>query len=205
MSAMKPSLVLLIALLCPLVWAEDLSIASTERDAGTDNPAPSDTVLVALPGPPPAAEASPRKAPQTAPSARPALSLPPEFLPESALYLQQQIGHWTLAQARSLLGEPLHQRPAFGESRAVTGQIFAFSDPTKRYKQLELTFARESGVLQEVFAYPSEMTWQDCRRRWGAHVTPADAPKGRKFYSYSDRHLDVLVDPAGKVLSLGLY
>jgi hypothetical protein len=203
---MKSSLVLLVALLCPLVWAEDVSVTSTERDAGADNPVPSDTVLVSLPGPAPVAAPVPSpKAPEAPWSAGPKPPLPPEFLPESAFYLQQRIGHWTQAQARSLLGEPLHQRPAFGESGAVTGQIFAFPDPTKRYKQLELTFAHDSGLLQEVFAYPPEMTWQDCRRRWGANVTAAEAPKGRKFYSFTDRHLDVLVDPAGKVISLGFY
>ena len=31
------------------------------------------------------------------------------------------------------------------------------------------------------------------------------ANKGRKFYSYLDRHLDVLVDTGGNVISLGLY
>ena len=31
------------------------------------------------------------------------------------------------------------------------------------------------------------------------------ANDGRTFYSYMNRHLDVLVDPSGKVVSLGLY
>ena len=35
-------------------------------------------------------------------------------------------------------------------------------------------------------------------------VSAADA-QGRKFYSYTNRRLDVLVDPDGKVISLGLY
>jgi hypothetical protein len=49
------------------------------------------------------------------------------------------------------------------------------------------------------------MTWQDCRRQWGGEVSATEAAKGRKFYSYVDRRLDVLVDSAGKVISLGLY
>ena len=36
-------------------------------------------------------------------------------------------------------------------------------------------------------------------------MPPPTPTKGRKFYSYVNRRLDVLVDPAGKVISLGLY
>ena len=44
------------------------------------------------------------------------------------------------------------------------------------------------------------MTWQECRRLWGAHVTARKAKQGRTFYSYLNRRLDVLVDPTGKVI-----
>ena len=49
------------------------------------------------------------------------------------------------------------------------------------------------------------MTWQECRRLWGARVTAHKSNQGRTFYSYLNRRLDVLVDPAGAVISLGLY
>jgi hypothetical protein len=49
------------------------------------------------------------------------------------------------------------------------------------------------------------MTWQACRRVYGASVTAADAEQGRKFYSYLNRRMDVLVDASGKVISLGFY
>jgi hypothetical protein len=45
----------------------------------------------------------------------------------------------------------------------------------------------------------------ECRRQWGANVSAAEANKGRRFYSYMNRRLDVLVDQGGKVISLGLY
>jgi hypothetical protein len=32
-----------------------------------------------------------------------------------------------------------------------------------------------------------------------------NARKGRSFYSYPERRVDVLVEPSGKVVSLGLY
>ena len=63
----------------------------------------------------------------------------------------------------------------------------------------------KSGTLRTVFVYPPRLTWQECRRLWSGPVAAADAAQGRKFYSYTNRRLDVLVDPAGKVISLGWY
>jgi len=56
-----------------------------------------------------------------------------------------------------------------------------------------------------VFVYPWNMTWQECRREFGANVSATAANKGRIFYSYVNRKLDVLVAPGGLVISLGLY
>jgi hypothetical protein len=124
---------------------------------------------------------------------------------EVAAYCQKQIGHWKESDARKLLGEPKHHRPAYDEKHAVNGTIFAFADPTSKYKELELDFDQKSGSLRTVFVYPPRLTWEECRRQWNGPVAAADAAQGRKFYSYTNRRLDVLVDPAGKVISLGWY
>ena len=87
----------------------------------------------------------------------------------------------------------------------MNGTIYAFNDPTSKYKELELDFDLQSGTLRTVFVYPPRLTWQQCRRLWNGPVAAADAAQGRKFYSYTNRRLDVLVDPAGKVISLGWY
>ncbi|MFY9726770.1 MAG: hypothetical protein WB579_18200 [Bryobacteraceae bacterium] len=130
---------------------------------------------------------------------------PPAFEQNSALFCQKMIGEWTADDARFLLGQPVRERPAYGDNQTVNGRIYAFSDPTGRYKELELDFESGTGLLRTVFVYPQNMTWQECRRQWGGEVSATEANKGRKFYSYMDRRLDVLVDPAGKVISLGLY
>jgi hypothetical protein len=130
---------------------------------------------------------------------------PAGFEDDSAVFCQTKIGHWTEADARALLGEPLRQRLALGQDQSETGLILAFADPTGRYKELELDFSNQTGALRGVFAYPWKMTWQECRRLWGARITARKANQGRTFYSYLNRRLDVLVDPAGKVISLGLY
>jgi len=49
------------------------------------------------------------------------------------------------------------------------------------------------------------MSWQECRKLWGGNVHSTQANKGRIFYSYVNRRLDVLVDGSGNVISLGLY
>jgi hypothetical protein len=130
---------------------------------------------------------------------------PAGFDSDSALFCQAMIGVWTEAEARALLGEPTRQRLAIGEDQSESGLILAFADPTGHYQELELDFANETGVLRGVFAYPWKMTWQECRGLWGADVLARKANLGRTFYSYLNRRLDVLVDPAGKVISLGLY
>ena len=118
---------------------------------------------------------------------------------------RKRIGQWTEADARKALGAPLRSRSAMDERKHANGTIHAFADPTSRYRQLELDFDSKTGTLRTVFAYPRQLTWQQARRIWRGEVSAAEAPAGRKFYSYSNRRMDVLVDPAGKVISLGLY
>lgn len=194
---------------------------------------PDDDVMVTLPGPaaakviappPPApvpapaapvpvAENIPKPAPVPDPDeeARPILHraprpiYPAEFEKDSAFFAQKRIGEWNQPDAYNLFGEALRERPAIDDDMTVNGRIYAFSDPTGRYRELELDFDSEGGMLRTVFVYPWKMSWKDCIKLWGTKVNSTDASKGRIFYSYMNRHLDVLVDPAGKVISLGLY
>jgi hypothetical protein len=184
-------------------------------------PEPADNLVVTLPGAPapaPLLKSGPQASallgvpPAPAPDDhRPLLRraphpiLPAEFDRDSGFFCQKLIGAWTARDAYNLFGDPLHQRPAFDDDRTANGQIFAYSDPTGRYREIELDFAKDTGLLRTVFVYPWKLSWQDCRRAWGAKVQSTGANNGRKFYSYIDRHLDVLVDNTGYVISLGLY
>jgi hypothetical protein len=186
---------------------------------------PADTGIVVLPGPattapaPPPAPAKPVLAkvviasntvPRPDPD-RPILRraprpiFPDEFEKDSAAFCHKRIGQWTADQARGLFGAPKSQRAAYDDRESVNGEILAFSDPTGRYKQIELDFESDTGALRTVFVYPWKMTWQECRRAFGVNVTATEANKGRMFYSYLNRRLDVLVDHAGQVISLGMY
>ena len=136
---------------------------------------------------------------------RPKRDYPADFERDSADFLGRQIGIWSQIEAEALLGEPSRQRPAFADDQTVDGRILAFADPTGRYEALELDFDGDTGLVRTVFVYPFNMTWPQCRRAFGSNVTAAEANRGRKFYSYLDRRLDVLVEANGKVVSLGLY
>jgi hypothetical protein len=177
---------------------------------------PPDSAIVTLPGPPPEPVA-----PAAVPVAmlnhdrvpdepRPFLrrakrEYPPGFEEDSPRFLQLQIGQWKEFDVNDLLGKPLRQRPSFDDAGKRNGVIYAFADPMDRYKEFELDFAGDTGELRTVFVYPVKMTWQACRQVYGASVTAADAEQGRKFYSYLNRRMDVLVDASGKVISLGFY
>jgi hypothetical protein len=183
------------------------------------NSDPTDSVIVTLPGAPSRAVMlpSPSSIPVTPPGEktetpeppRPELTrkslLPPDLQREVAIFCQKLINQWTEEDAEQIFGKPLRSRSSYDEKKQVNGKIYAFNDPSGRYRELELDFEAASGTLRTVFAYPKSLSWQDCRKRWNGEVAEADAKQGRTFYSYLNRRLDVLVDARGKVISLGLY
>ena len=105
----------------------------------------------------------------------------------------------------ALLGPSQSQRPAYDEDGKPNGTIYTYADPLNRYKAFEFDFATKTGKLRTLFVYPLHMNWQECRGVYGADVSTAKAGKGRTFYSYLNRRLDVLVDAGGNVISLGIY
>ena len=167
--------------------------AASEKTPSVQQAEPADTRIVVLPGlaPPAPKPAEPR--------------YPKELEGDSAAFCQARIGRWRVEDARAVLGAPATDRPSFGKGDEEDGRIYAFSDPTGRHMRLELDFDAKNGLLRTVFAYPWDMRWTDCVRLWGARVASSRANKGRTFYSYTDRRLDVLVEADGKVVSLGLY
>jgi len=172
---------------------------------------PSDSGVVSLPGAFASLPMSFPAAPPDPDDHRPLLRrapkpvFPAEFERDAAAFAQKFVGLWSDGDAYNLFGEPLHERVVPDGSEIEYGRIYAYSDPTGRYREIELDFARDTGLLRTVFAYPWKMTWSECVRLWGPNVQSTQANKGRIFYSYVNRRLDVLVDPAGKVISLGLY
>jgi hypothetical protein len=218
---MRTLQVLSLLSLSQLVWADEGKVPPVLK-----NNEAIDSVVVTLPGasrspkpapaPPPIPVAPPAaektETPETAMAPAPKATelthksmLPPDLQREVALFCQKLIGQWTEEDAEQIFGKALRNRPSYGENNKVNGRIYAFPDPTGRYRELELDFELTNGVLRTVFAYPKQLTWMECRKRWNGEVSEADAKQGRMFYSYLNRRLDVLVDARGKVISLGLY
>ncbi len=180
---------------------------------------PTDNQVLTLPGAtaPAPARSLPDVAPQPGPSEpgdkdhppvlrrAPKPVLPAEFERDSAVFSQKLIGIWSQPDAYNLFGDPLRERAVLADDGVENGRIYAFSDPTGRYREIELDFAKDTGLLRSVFVYPWKMTWSDCRKLWGANVQSTPANKGRIFHSYVTRRLDVLVDGSGNVISFGLY
>jgi len=171
----------------------------------TASPLPTRLETASLP-PLPVVPSALRPPPTTTASQRPVSpSLPPEARQDLGIYCHKFIGKWKAVDARGILGPPLRNRPAYDENKTANGRIYAYSDPTNRYRELELDFDSATGALRTVFVYPAAMTWKQVRTRWNGQISAADAQHGRKFYSYVNRRMDVLVDAHGRVISLGLY
>ncbi len=130
--------------------------------------------------------------------------LPSELKAESAIYVQRRLGEWQVGDARQILGEPRARRDAY-EDGVVTGDIYAFRDPTRRYREFELLFDHETKLLRSAFIYPWRMTWNECRDLWGEEVNTTTMANGQIFRSYLNRRLDVLADRNGNVINLGIY
>ena len=130
--------------------------------------------------------------------------LNPELQRESAVFLQRRLGAWKLRQATAVLGEPQRRRDGYDDG-VVTGDIYAFPDPTRRYRLFELLFDRGSGALRTVFIYPWKMTWKECVELWGEDAGSTRNPDGTEFRAYRTRNLDVLLEADGAVISLGVY
>ncbi len=195
--------------LAPVLFA--VSLAAAANDGGDPKPkTPSfvppvlrevptpDTAIIILPVPPKIEEGP-------APVLRHQKVYPPEFVEDNILYLQNRLKDWALSDAEELLGKSTRERPSVDDEGNPNGAIYAFADPLHHFREFELDFEGATGKLRTIFVYPAKLTWKDCKKLYGNNVTAADAGAGRTFYSYQNRRLDVLVDAAGNVISLGIY
>jgi hypothetical protein len=122
----------------------------------------------------------------------------------SFAYLEKKIGKWTEVDARKELGSPLRYREFVGPP-FPSADIYAYSDPTKAFREFELSYDKVTKKLAGVFAYPLNMTWRECKQIWGADVRVIRNPNGTRTYSYKNRRLNVFTDGEGRVVSLGVY
>jgi hypothetical protein len=158
------------------------------------------------PEPPPDSKAEPQmEAAKTAASSAPAI--PDEMRRGAFAYLEKKMGVWKLDEARHVLGEPIRKRDAFAKAR-IDGVIYAFPDPTNVFAELELNFSTDPGILRSVYAHPGAvhpMRLEDAEQVWGRVHRQVKNANGTRNYFYDSRHLIVITDKGGTVLTLAVY
>jgi Trypsin-like peptidase domain len=128
-----------------------------------------------------------------------------EMKKASFVYLGTKIGKWNQADAETELGPPLRHRFAYDQNQQITGDIYAYSDPTKALREFELDYDVKTKLISNLYGFPWDMSWEQCKSLWGENASLKRNANGTKFYLYRDRKLNVLLDKSGKVISLGVY
>ena len=120
----------------------------------------------------------------------------------SFVYLEHRLGKWTKQNADEEMGPVLGQRDSTPANQAT---IYSYDDPTKLWRSFELTFNNSSHLMTNVYAYPWNLTWDECKRLWGDNTSLTKMDGGIRFYHYRDRRLDVLTNKTGQVINVGVY
>jgi S1-C subfamily serine protease len=124
----------------------------------------------------------------------------------SLAFAEKRIGKWNANQMRLFFGEPTRHRPSINsKTQKENGSIFAYPDPTRMYRELELRYDAVTKKLTDIYVYPWNMTWDDCKRLWGDTVETIKNPDGTRFYEYRNRRLSVFADKGGKVINFAVY
>lgn len=162
--------------------------------------------LAAVYEPEPAAHTEDSKALSSATATTSRLPIPEEMRKGPLVFLEQQMGHWTLADARHQLGDPVRQRDALVAGARPDGIIYAFPDPTNGFREFELNFSK-SGVMRAVYGYPvfGTVTLRSAQVLWGRNYRETKQANGTITYIYKDRHLIIVTDHHGTVINIGVY
>jgi len=130
-------------------------------------------------------------------------SVPEEMRKSSALYLESKLKVWTVQDAGQELGEPLRHRLNYDRKGTVVGDIYAYPDPTRLWREFELDFDSVTKKLVGVYGHPWNMTWEQCKQSWGSDVTTTKNKDGTRVYTYRRKRLIVWADKHGNVGSVG--
>jgi hypothetical protein len=124
----------------------------------------------------------------------------------AVIFSEKRIGKWNANQMKLFLGDPTRHRPSIdARTKKENGSIFAYPDPTRKYRELELRYDEVTKKLTDIYVYPWNMTWDECKRLWGDTVETIKNPDGTRFYNYRNRRISVLADKSGKVINFGVF
>jgi len=128
-----------------------------------------------------------------------------EMKKSSYWYVESKLNTWTTKEAAAELGEPIRSRHAFDARQNIIGEVYAYNDPTKLLREIELNFDSKTQKLIAIYGYPWDFTWTQCKTLWGNNVRTTKNPDGSRFHSYKDRNLHVLVNKDEKVINFGSW
>jgi TonB family protein len=132
-------------------------------------------------------------------------AIPGELAEQSAAYMQRRLHVWQVGDAQAELGRPTNHRIASDQNDRAYGEVFSYTDPTKRYRQFDLTFDFESKKLREVRVFPWHVTLDQCKQIWGDRFEEQRRPDGIRLYVYRYQRVSVLARDTGEVLSFDLW
>src|SRR5579859_5036609 len=128
-----------------------------------------------------------------------------EMKKSSYWYIESKLNIWTRKEADAELGAPVRDRDAVDEKNRPVGKIYAYNDPTKLLREIELNFNSQTQKLVAIYGYPWDFTWAQCKALWGDKVRTTKNSNGTRFHSYKDRNLHVLVNADDKVINFGSW
>jgi hypothetical protein len=128
-----------------------------------------------------------------------------EMKKSSYWFIESKLNIWTRKEAEAELGQPIRDRHAFDEKNNIIGEIYAYNDPTKLLREIELNFESKTQKLVGIYGYPWDFTWAQCKTLWGSNVRTTKNRNGTRFHNYRDRNLHVLVNKDDKVINFGSW
>ena len=90
-----------------------------------------------------------------------------EMKKSSYWYVESKLFVWTKKEADAELGEPVRNRHAFDQNKNIMGEIYAYTDPTKLLREIELNFDSKTQKIMAIYGYPWDFTWTQCKALWG--------------------------------------
>jgi hypothetical protein len=132
-------------------------------------------------------------------------ALSEEMKKSSYWYVESKLFIWTKKEADAELGDPVRDRHSFDQNKNIIGEIYAYTDPTKLLREIELNFDSKTQKVIAIYGYPWDFTWTQCKALWGDKVTTTKNPDGSRFHNYKDRNLHVLVNKDEKVINFGSW
>lgn len=118
------------------------------------------------------------------------------------IYLERQMDIWTSEDAYNVLGAPHSHRLGVGNPKP---DVWVYDDPSRTYRQIELSFDGNTKKLHDIFLFPWNATWEDAKKLWGSDVNVKKYSDGTRVYMYKHRNLNVFTTASGSIVNISIY